>query len=85
MLLAECGVEERKGGAGGRGGAHPARLSEFLMRLLPNRIFAPAPIKRKVDGGSDEGHVGNREREPADGRGGESGCAGPPVLKEHAP
>ena len=28
VLLAEYGVEERKGGAGGRGGAHPVRLSE---------------------------------------------------------
>ena len=28
VLLAEYGVEERKGGKGGRGGAHPTRLSE---------------------------------------------------------
>ena len=27
------------------------RLSELPMRFLPNRLFAPAPIKRKVDGG----------------------------------
>ena len=82
VLLAEYGVEERKGGTGGRGGAHPVRLSELPMKFLPNRLFAPAPIKRKVDGGeSDEGHVGNRERESADGRDDESGCAGPRALK----
>ena len=51
VLLAEYGVEERKGGTGGRGGAHPVRLSELPMKFLPNRLFAPAPIKRKVDGG----------------------------------
>ena len=51
MLLAEYGVEERKGGSGGRGSAHPVRLSELPMKFLPNRLFAPAPIKRKVDGG----------------------------------
>ena len=51
VLLAEYGVEERKGGTGGRGGAHPVRLSESPMNFLPNRLFAPAPIKRKVDGG----------------------------------
>ena len=82
VLLAEYGVEERKGGTGGRGGAHPVRLSELPMKFLPNRLFAPAPLKRKVDGGeSDEGHVGNRERESADGRDDESGCAGPRALK----
>ena len=51
VLLAKYGVEERKGGSGGRGGAHPVRLSELPMIFLPNRLFAPAPIKRKVDGG----------------------------------
>ena len=51
VLLAECVVEERKGGTGGRGGAHLARLSESLMKFLPNRLFDPAPIKRKFDGG----------------------------------
>ena len=51
VLLAECVVEERKGGTGGRGGAHLARLSESPMKFLPNRLFAPAPMKRKVDGG----------------------------------
>ena len=51
VLLAEYGVEERKGGAGGRGGAHPVRLSELPMNFLPNRLFDPAPIKRKFDGG----------------------------------
>ena len=51
VLLAEYGVEERKGGTGGRGGAHPVRLSELPMKFLSNRLFAPAPIKRKVDGG----------------------------------
>ena len=51
VLLAEYGVEERKGGTGGRGGAHPVRLSELPMKFLPNRLFAPAPMKRKVDGG----------------------------------
>ena len=47
LLLAEYGVEERKGGTGGRGGAHPVRLSELPMKFLPNRLF----IKRKVDCG----------------------------------
>jgi hypothetical protein len=51
VLLAEYGVEERNGGGGGRGGAHPVRLSELPMNFLPNRLFAPAPIKRKVEGG----------------------------------
>ena len=52
------------------------------MKFLSIRLFVPAPIKRKVDGGeSDEGHVGSRERESADGRDDESGCAGPRVLK----
>jgi hypothetical protein len=51
VLLAEYGVEERKGGKGGRGGAHPVRLSELPMKFLPNHLFAPAPIKRIVDGG----------------------------------
>ena len=50
VLLAECGAEERKGGKGGRGGAHPVRLSELPMKILPNHLFAPAPIKRIVDG-----------------------------------
>ena len=49
--LAGQGVEERKGGRDGRGGAHPVRLSELPMNFLPNRLFAPAPIKRKFDGG----------------------------------
>ena len=26
-------------------------LSELPMRFLPNRLFASAPIKRKIDGG----------------------------------
>ncbi len=51
VLLAECGVEERKGGKGGRGGAHPAKLSELPMQILPYHLFAPASIKRIVDGG----------------------------------
>ena len=44
VLLAEYGVEERKRGKGGRGGAHPVRLSELPMKFLPNHLFAPAPI-----------------------------------------
>ena len=51
VLLAECGFEERIGGTGGLGGAHPARLSELPMKLLPNRSFALAPIRRNIDGG----------------------------------
>ena len=51
VLIAEYGVEERKGGTGGRGGAHLVRLSESPMKFLSNCLFAPAPIKRKVDGG----------------------------------
>ena len=51
LLLAEYGAEERKGGKGGRGGAHPLRLSKLPMKFLPNHLFAPAPIKRIVDGG----------------------------------
>ena len=49
VLLAKYGVEELKGGSGGRGGAHPVGLSESPMIFLPNRLFAQAPIKRKVD------------------------------------
>ena len=51
VILAEYGVEERKGGTGGRGGAHLARLSESPMKFLLSRLFAPAPIKRKFDSG----------------------------------
>ena len=51
VLLAKYGAEERKGGSGGRGGAHPLRLSELPMIFLPNRLFAPAPVNRKVDSG----------------------------------
>ena len=51
VLLAEYGVEERKEGKGWRGGAHPERHSELPMKILPNHLFAPAPIKRIVDGG----------------------------------
>ena len=51
VLLAEYGVEERKGGTGGRGGSHPVRLSKLPMKFLPNRLFALALIKRKADGG----------------------------------
>ena len=51
ILVAECDVEERKGGKGWRGGARHARRSEFPMETLPNHLFAPAPIKRIVDGG----------------------------------
>ena len=51
VLLAEYGVEDQKGGKGGRGGAHPVRLSELPMKILSNHLFAPAPIKRIADGG----------------------------------
>ena len=51
VLLAEYGVEERKRGEGGRDGAHPVRLSELPMKILPNHLFAPVPIKRVVDCG----------------------------------
>ena len=51
VLLAEYGVEERKGGKDGSGGAHPVRLSESPMKFLPNHLFAPAPRKCIVDGG----------------------------------
>ena len=50
ILLTEYGVEDRKGGTGGRGGAHSAKLSESPMKFLPIGIFAPAPIKIEVDG-----------------------------------
>ena len=83
VLLATYGVEERKGGSGGRFGAHPVSLSESPIIFLPNRLFAPAPIKRKVDGGDmDEGHVGNRERESADGRGDYFKSASPQLLED---
>ena len=51
VFLAEYGAEEQKQGTGGRGGAHLVRLSELPMKFLPNRLFASAPIKRKIDGG----------------------------------
>ena len=51
VLLAEYDAEKRKGGTGGRGGAHPVRISELPIKFLPNRLFAPAPIKRTADGG----------------------------------
>ena len=44
VLLAKYGVEDRKGGSGGRGGAHPVRLSESPMKFLPNHLFAPAEV-----------------------------------------
>ena len=50
VLLAKYGVEERKGGPGGRGGALPVRLNEWPIIFLPIRLFAPAPIVCKVDG-----------------------------------
>jgi hypothetical protein len=81
VLLAEYGVEERKGGTGGRGGAHPGRLSEMPINFLPNRLFAPAPIKHRGDRGEASRGSWQFERESADGRGDESGCAGPSALK----
>ena len=68
VLLAKYGVEERKGGSGRRGGAHPVRLSESSMKNLPNHLFAPTPIKRKVEGGEvmkgtwaiEQGSLGGR-------------------------
>ena len=45
VLLAEYGVEERKGGKAGRGGARPIWLSELQMTILPTYLFAPATIK----------------------------------------
>ena len=81
-LLAEYGVEERKGGTGGLGGAHPLRLSESPMKFPSNRLFAPAPIKRKVDGGvAMKGTWATEKRSRRTGEGDESGCAGPRALK----
>ena len=71
-------LEERKGGTGERGGAHPVRLSELPMKFLPNRLFAPAPIKRKVDGG--EAMKRTWATEKGNRRTGENGCEGPQVL-----
>ena len=51
VLLAEYGVEERKGGKGGRGGAHPARLSELPTKFLSIRLFVPAPKSAKLTAG----------------------------------
>ena len=45
VLLAEYGVEERKGGTGGRGGAHPVRLSDLPMKLSPDSLIRPSPNK----------------------------------------
>ena len=45
VLLAEYGVEERKGGKGGRGGAHPLRLSELPMKFSPESFIRSSPDK----------------------------------------
>ena len=45
VLLAKYGVEERKGGSGGRGGAHPVRLSESPMIFSPESLIRPSPNK----------------------------------------
>ena len=81
VLLAKYGVEERKGGPGGRCGVRPVRLSKLRIMFLPNLLFAPAPIKRKIDGG--EAMKGTWAAEKGSRRTGvdESGCAGPQVLK----
>ncbi len=39
VLLAECGVEVRKGRKGGRGGAHLSRPSELPIKILMNYLF----------------------------------------------
>ena len=81
VLLAEYGVEERKGGKGGRGGTHPVRLSESPMKILPNFIRSSPDKAHSRWRRSDEGHVGNRARESADERGDEGGCARPHKFK----
>ena len=42
VLLAKYGAEERKGGPGGRGGAHPARLSDLKLPF-PESLSRPSP------------------------------------------
>ncbi len=48
ILLAEYGVEERKGGKGGRGGAYPVRLSESPMKT-PESFICSSPDKAHID------------------------------------
>ena len=45
VLLAEYGAEERKGGTGGRDGAHLIRLSELPMKFSPESLIRPSPNK----------------------------------------
>ena len=71
-----------KGGKGGRGGAHPIRLIELPMKLYRNHLFAPALIKRIVDGGEVmKGTWPIEQRESADERGDEGGCARPHIFQ----
>ena len=45
VFLAEYGVEERKGGTVGRGGAHPVRLSELANEISLDSLIRPSPDK----------------------------------------
>ena len=82
VLLAEYGLEERKGGKGGRGGAHPVRLSELPMNFLPESFIRSSPDEAHSRWRrSDDGHVGHRARESADERDDEGGCARPHIFK----
>ena len=51
------------------------------MKILPNHLFAPALIKRIVDGGEVmKGKWAIEQRESADERGDEGGCERPHIF-----
>ncbi len=82
VLLAEHGVEERKGGKGGRGGAHPVRLSELPMKFLPESFIRSSPDKAHSRWRrSDEGARGPSSKGVGDERDDEGGCARPHIFQ----
>ena len=47
VLVAEHGVEEWRGGIGGRGGAHHVRLSELSVKFLSQNVRGLSPAKEQ--------------------------------------
>ena len=47
VLVAEHGVEEWRGGIGGRGGAHHSRLSELSVKFLSQNLRGLSPAKEQ--------------------------------------
>ena len=81
VLLAKYGVEERKGGVGWARRRSPCKAQRIANGFFPNRLFVPAPVKLKVDGG--DAMKDKRATEEGSQRtgGDESRCAWPQVLE----